>query len=262
MVGSKLKSSIKLALIKFFSLVERHPRRYDGAISTLYHEVGESAAAYRTARAVLYEQIAYLDNSNANWYTATELASHIGTCDAGNNICVTFDDGPLSAYQATMELADTCAKFTHFVIPGRIERNDKNTITWEQMRELDSVGVEIGSHSVTHPYLTRISDEQLRQELTDSKKMLEDKLGKPVTSFAYPYGEYNTRVVEMVKQAGYLCAYTTQHLYAEPGTDLFRIPRFEPVDTVQQITELCEGRAHLFYRLLGIYLGYRDARRA
>ena len=79
-------------------------------------------------------------------------------------------------------------------------------MSWSQIRELDAAGVEIGSHSLSHPRLTGLDDKALQTELTDSRLALEDKLGKPVTSFAYPYGEFDRRVIESVIDSGYRCA--------------------------------------------------------
>ena len=134
-------------------------------------------------------------------------------------------------------------------------------MSWSQIRELDSVGVEIGSHTLTHPHLTRLGEKELKEELTTSRKILEDRLGKSVTSFAYPYGEYDKRVVEAVINSGYSCAFTTRHLYASSGSDVFQIPRFEPLGSVNQLVEIYQGQGHWFYWLLNNYYKVRDLAR-
>jgi peptidoglycan/xylan/chitin deacetylase (PgdA/CDA1 family) len=63
--------------------------------------------------------------------------------------------------------------------------------------------VAIGSHGVMHEHLTRLSDEELRRELSESKQELEDELGRPCPEFAYPYGEHDERVRAAVRAAGY-----------------------------------------------------------
>ena len=85
-------------------------------------------------------------------------------------------------------------------------------ITWEQARELDAGGVEIGSHTVSHPILTTTDDAQLVAELRGSRSRLEAELGHAVELFCYPNGAFDERVRRETARAGYACAVTT-----EPG---------------------------------------------
>jgi peptidoglycan/xylan/chitin deacetylase (PgdA/CDA1 family) len=85
-------------------------------------------------------------------------------------------------------------------------------VTWEQARELDAAGVEVGSHTVSHPILTTTDDAQLEAELRDSRERLEGELGHAVELFCYPNGACDERVRRETRRAGYACAVTT-----EPG---------------------------------------------
>lgn len=259
MSGSNFKRLCKSGLIGLFDRLESRPQRYTGAITALYHEVGTGTDDYCVAAEVFEAQMDYLSRNGVSWFTASELADSLPRIDSANNLCITFDDGDRSAFEATLELVEAGGKCTHYIIPGRIEQRKKQTMSWTQLRQLDEAGVEIGSHSMSHPHLTRLSDKELECELADSKRLLEDRLGRAVTSFAYPYGEHDRRVVDRVRAAGYGCAFTTSHFYVSPGVDRYRIPRFEPTRSLENIVDLVEGRAHLFYRLLEKYLGYRNA---
>ncbi len=258
MTSSNIKKLLKLGFIGLFKHAEFRPKRYDGAISTLYHEVGNAPGDYCISGQIFAAQIEYLLRSNVRWFTATELARNISQINSCNNVCFTFDDGDRSAFQATLDLIEAGGKCTHYVIPGRVNQKNESTMSWEQVRELEALGAEIGSHSLTHPHLLSLSDSELRKEISDSKNELEDKLGKEVSSFAYPYGEFDSRVVDGVRAAGYICAFTTSHLYVPIKVDLYKIPRFEPTESLWYLKDLFEGRAHLFYQLLGRYLGYRN----
>jgi peptidoglycan/xylan/chitin deacetylase (PgdA/CDA1 family) len=80
------------------------------------------------------------------------------------------------------------------------------SLSWEQIQEMNQSIVEIGSHSVTHPVLTMLTDDELAHELSDSKKILEDKLNEPVSTVAYPVGmefAYDQRVKNATRHAGY-----------------------------------------------------------
>ena len=85
----------------------------------------------------------------------------------------------------------------------------RSLLTWPQIRELQSHGIEFGSHTLTHPYLPEVPDEHLRREVSESKHRLEDALGAEVASFAYPYGGVDRRVRAAVAEAGYKLAFTT-----------------------------------------------------
>jgi peptidoglycan/xylan/chitin deacetylase (PgdA/CDA1 family) len=95
------------------------------------------------------------------------------------------------------------------------------TMTWDELRRVD-----VGSHGVTHAHLTRLSDEELRRELVDSKQRIEDELGRACVDFAYPYGEHDDRVRAAVRSAGYERAYGLVHdggdPYALRRVDLYR----------------------------------------
>ena len=84
-------------------------------------------------------------------------------------------------------------------------------LTWEQVREMDSCGIEIGSHTVTHPILTRISPEMLRYELSESRVRLESALGHKVELLGYPNGDHDASVQQAAERAGYKCAVTADY---------------------------------------------------
>lgn len=116
------------------------------------------------------------------------------------------------------------------------------TMSWEELRGLAERGVEIGSHTVTHAHLTRLSDGELSRELQDSRSRLEDELGRPCTLLAYPYGENDGRVREAARRAGYAAAFALRETFASPDT--FALPR---VDLYRKDTPL---RARLKTALL------------
>jgi peptidoglycan/xylan/chitin deacetylase (PgdA/CDA1 family) len=83
-------------------------------------------------------------------------------------------------------------------------------LSWDQAREMSDAGVEIGSHTVSHPLLTYEDASSVERELLLSKQILEEKLGRRVRAFAYPSGDWSERVREQAAKAGYGCAFTTQ----------------------------------------------------
>jgi peptidoglycan/xylan/chitin deacetylase (PgdA/CDA1 family) len=86
-------------------------------------------------------------------------------------------------------------------------------LSWEQVREMSSGGIEFGSHTRSHPYLSSLRGDALHSEIDESKKAIEERLGKEVDCFCYPYGDagaYNQEVLEEVRKAGYKAACTAQ----------------------------------------------------
>ena len=94
-----------------------------------------------------------------------------------------------------------------------------------QIREWLAAGHEIGSHTLTHPFLTRISPQRAREEISASKKKLEDRFGRPVRHFCYPYGDWNPAVRDLVMAAGYETACTTEFGVNTGATPPFELKR-------------------------------------
>lgn len=104
----------------------------------------------------------------------------------------------------------------------------------EQVQALRRAGMQIGAHTMTHPILARLSDDEMRHEIAGSKQALESMLDEPVTLFAYPNGkpgeDYDARGVDIVRTLGFHSAVSTAWGAARRGDDLFQIPRFTPWD--------------------------------
>ena len=94
---------------------------------------------------------------------------------------------------------------TFFIVTNYIDHRD--FLTWNQVRQLSSAGMTIGSHSRSHPFLDQIGDpNRLESEIGESKQIIEQHLGRPLYEFAYPYGAFDQRVIALVKKMGYSSA--------------------------------------------------------
>lgn len=151
-------------------------------------------------------------------------------------VLLTFDDAYLdfweNAFPLLMEESIPTLVFVPAGLVGKFNKWDyerlkvkKTIMDWQHLKELVSAGIEIGSHSLTHPYLSKIPEESAKREIEDSKKLLEDKLGIEVRTFCYPYGDYNQKVRDMVAQAGYFMAFTTKRGSFSKSPNLFEIRR-------------------------------------
>lgn len=137
-----------------------------------------------------------------------------------------------------------------------IEAHERMVLTWAEVKELNSAGIEIGSHTVTHPFLSRLSDEQLETELMDSKRRIESMIGSPVISLSYPTGGkayYDDRTLKLASACGYTFAVSYEHNALPYSHDArFEIPRIHvELDVGQELFEAYAMMPNLFLRSLG-----------
>ncbi len=100
------------------------------------------------------------------------------------------------------------------------EPKGRRSLSLQQMQDI-AKRVSIQSHTITHRLLTRISEEEARREIIDSKAMLEDRFGKPITSLAWPRGYTNPTLMKIAEEAGYEWARGVSVGYIYPSVNLF-----------------------------------------
>ncbi len=125
-------------------------------------------------------------------------------------VVITVDDGYTDGVHAILHGLVTGTRHwpaTFFIISGRIGKG--SFLSWPDLQLLERAGMDIGSHTVFHTPLARLTPAQLRFELTRSRATLAAGLGHPIDWFAYPYGSVDVRAQAAVRRAGYLLAYTT-----------------------------------------------------
>jgi peptidoglycan/xylan/chitin deacetylase (PgdA/CDA1 family) len=122
--------------------------------------------------------------------------------NADSDIALSFDDGYLSDYEVVLPLLQKHkAHGTFFIVVDFVGKT--GYMSWEQIKQISDAGMEIGSHSLSHPILTTLSDSKQLLEIRQSKTHIEQKIGKKVNSFAYPYGDCSNKTHKAVKEAGY-----------------------------------------------------------
>ena len=124
-------------------------------------------------------------------------------------VTTSWDDGHVDDMRLAALLKQYGIAGTFYVAPDNVEFPDDKRLTKQQLQELSRT-FEIGAHTRTHRHLPQLSDEESIREITESKAVLEQIVGKPVTSFCYPAGKYESRHVRMVKNAGFNFARTVR----------------------------------------------------
>lgn len=104
-------------------------------------------------------------------------------------------------------------------------------LTWDQIKEMSENRISFGAHTVSHPIMSRISIEMAEREIQESKKTIEEKIGRPITSFAYPFGkkaQYSSALFPVLEKLGFKCAVTTETAANNHRTPLFELNRGIP----------------------------------
>ena len=127
----------------------------------------------------------------------------------GRYVVITFDDGWEDNYIYAFPILKKYGYVATIFLTVAHIGEKRGYLKWEQVMEMKKAGFEFGSHTLTHPHLTRISTEKAEMEIKKSKEILEEKMGKEVKTFCYPYGDYDQSIIELVKKTGYQGAVVT-----------------------------------------------------
>jgi peptidoglycan/xylan/chitin deacetylase (PgdA/CDA1 family) len=191
----------------------------------MYHSIGQHEGdhdALWTSPERFEAQMLYLKRHNLQAVSMRELHLALNAGETTGLVGVTFDDGYedfLDAAVPTLEKLGFSA--TVFVVAGMLGKEN----TWEDrgeprprlrllgadgVREASERGMEVGSHSVTHPRLSGVGAETLIHEVNDSRQMLSEIVSAPVEGFCYPYGDLDGPAVRAAREAGYVYAVATK----------------------------------------------------
>jgi peptidoglycan/xylan/chitin deacetylase (PgdA/CDA1 family) len=191
----------------------------------MYHHVGISPvqSKYYVTRGKFAQQMWLLDDWGYTTITTTMLADAIreGAELPPRPVLITFDDGNLDNYTNAFPIMKRYGFTGVLYIVGNYIGVD-NYLNADQLKEMAAAGWEIGSHTMNHHDLTKLSAPQKQYEIAGSREFLEQELGVPILTFAYPFGLDDCGIMNSVYSAGYIAAmglgYTnnqcTEHLYS------------------------------------------------
>lgn len=197
-----------------------------------YHQVNDKFKTTLTMTTADFdEQMKYLHDNGYHSISQAQLNDYLkGKGKLPDKpVFITFDDGYIDNYDCAYPIMKKYNMTgTIFLIMNLMEK--PGYLTWNQVQTMSKDGFEFGSHTISHKPLTSFDAAQMNQELTQSKQIMEQKLGKPVTFIAYPEGKYNDLVKTQTKAAGYDLAFTVNTGRDFPWDDHFeldRVPFFE-----------------------------------
>jgi peptidoglycan/xylan/chitin deacetylase (PgdA/CDA1 family) len=159
------------------------------------------------------------------------------------SVCITFDDGcetDLVAAAPVLREFDFTATFyltARFLgTPGYLDAR--------QVRDLDAQGFQIGCHSMTHAYLSDLTELELKREVVDAKLEIEQIVGHGIEHFSCPGGRYDQRTLRMARQAGFATVANSQFHANSSSTSPYELGRVAILRdlTLEQFGETCRGR--------------------
>lgn len=232
----------------------------------MYHGISddpqpEVSPYYKTTTSLpVFEQ--HLRRLTEAGFRSVNLCDALGILQSGDarmdkTVVITFDDGFRDfydlAFPALKRHGHTATMFlpTAFIGHDRRSFKGRGCLTWQEVRELRSQGIEFGSHTVSHPILYDLSWKEIEDELALSKERMEREMEEEITAFCYPYafprqdGEYTGRFAQLLRNHGYRYCATTSVGRAQAGDDLFSLKRL-PVN-------VCDDQALLDAKLSGAY---------
>ena len=185
------------------------------------------------------EQMAYLHRHGYTPLTVTQLVGAMArgaTALPEQPVVLTFDDGFADFYtEALPRLQRYGFPATLYVTTGYVGGTSRwlqregeaarQMLTWEQLAEIDACGIECGGHTHRHPQLDTLSSAAARGEIVHCKALLEDHLGRRVSSFAYPHGCHSATTKRLVREAGYTSACAVSYAMSSETADPFALVR-------------------------------------
>lgn len=235
---SRSLSLLRTVLLAACSVPVVRGRRETSFVPVLmYHSIDESRSPMSVTPQLFRRQLDWLA---ARGYRALTISDVAAALPDGRfpdrSVAITFDDAYENVFRAGVPLLRERGFRATVFVPSAMVGKDNGwsgprvprmpIATW---RDIEAAGcdgtLEIGAHSRTHPRLGRLSPEALRQEVEGSRDEIAARLGKPIRSFAYPYGNTNAAVVAAVAAAGFTAACTTCWGHVVSGESAFLLPR-------------------------------------
>ena len=215
----------------------------------MYHRIADVPGDRNSVPEEKFEQqLKYLADNHYTAITADMLYEHYtkGKSLPKKSVMLTFDDGYHDNYTKALPLLQKynmrAVVFPIYNWVGKANlwenfgKKETTTMTQEELSLWLEAGMDIQVHTLNHPFLTQCSDKQLEKELVNSKHQFEKLLDRPMNYLCYPYGFFDERVIEEVKNAGYKMAFAIFDNVPLWRINLFALPRI-PIPSHQKMWE-------------------------
>lgn len=157
-------------------------------------------------------------------YNTVSFNQYLSGKANSKSVILTFDDGYSDAYSAFKVLKNNDLIGVFYIITSKLDT--AGYLSTNQIKEMSDAGMIIGSHTLSHPDLEKSSLDKAKNEIAESKILLEKITNQPIFDFCYPSGKYNASVASLVRDAGYKTAVTTKVPSKTNFVDFLELPRF------------------------------------
>lgn len=227
-------------VLLLFSLIAFIRQQYVAPI-LMYHSIHPQAKPENrlaVSTEAFRRQMSFLKRHRYNVLSLEDLANLIKHKKKipHRTLSITFDDGYKDNYAYAFPiLKEYSLPATIFIIINEVGRADR--LSWDEIKEMQGSGlISFGSHTLTHKYLEEIkTEEELKKEVYDSKKILENKLAKPVNTFSYPSGRFTIQMRKLVIDTGYKLAVATNPGKKFPNDDIYALKRLRISSTSDKL---------------------------
>ena len=210
----------------------------DSAVFLMYHRFGEDSYPATNVRIAQFE--AHIEELKQDRYHVLPVGEILAALRAGRDlpdrtVGITVDDAYLSVYtEAWPRLKAAGLPFALFVATDAVDEGYAGVLSWDQIREMRSAGVEIGAHSASHLHMADAAEAVDRAEMDRSLRRLEEELGARPTLFAYPYGEAGLAERRLIAEFGFDTAFGQHSGVAHGSLDPLYLPRFALNETYSE----------------------------
>lgn len=223
----------------------------------MYHSIDytpDSENRMTISPAVFERQMKYLRDNRYNVISLERAVEYIEKRirPPRKTVAITMDDGYENNYKYAYPILKRYSiPATIFVIVNMVGK--EGFMDWDEIKDLSGSGlIGIGSHTMSHLWLTGLDDRTLWEELTNSRRILEERLGKEIEYLCYPMGGYNDHVKSAVKIAGYKAAFATKPTRFSPNYDVYEIKRVRISPTANNLFVffIKVSGYHAFFRVI------------
>jgi len=221
------------------------PRR-KGALILMYHSIANNDVFFTVELEMFEKQMNYLKNNNYNVIKLSDLVDILEYSKEipKKTVILTFDDGYQDNYNNAFPILK---KYNFpasiFLITGLIGKEINNSqniplmaLNWEQIKKMYQSGlIDFQPHTVSHQKFNEMKLDEIKKEIINSKKLIEEELNKKCEFFAYPRGWYNKEIINILERNGFKAARTIENGKINKGDDLFKLKRISVNSTTSFI---------------------------
>lgn len=205
-----------------------------------YHSIDDSGSVISISPQKFRLQMHYLREKNFNIVSLKDIVQYLRekVTLPPRSVSITFDDGFANLHSVAYPILKSCGfTATIFLVPGHCGKNNQwqgqpgvipilDLLDWDRIKEMADDGFDFGAHTMRHADLSTLTTEQAREEIVNSKLTIEERLGRPVQFFAYPYGSATSEIRDIVTDE-FSGACSVKLNFSSLKSDIHMLPRID-----------------------------------